>query len=145
MMKCKLNEARRMLILLAVGLALGLAGFGAARLLGEEEHMLVRIAGMVSGLGCSLAAIGGGVLLWRRIVGEKHARESELSMNDERGQMIAYKAQSVTAVAAVLALVTMMIAAVVRGDTFYMLLGAALCLGVAAVKLGLLWFYSKKM
>ena len=27
----------------------------------------------------------------------------------------------------------------------YMLLGAALCLGVAAIKLGLLWFYSKKM
>lgn len=26
----------------------------------------------------------------------------------------------------------------------YMLLGAALCLGVAAVKLGLLWFYRKK-
>lgn len=144
-MNCKLNETKRMVILLAVGLVLALAGFGATRLMDGEQHMFVRIAGMVSGLGCSLAAIGGGVLLWRRIVGEKRARESELSMNDERGQMIAYKAQSVTAVAAVLALVTMMIAAVVRGDTFYMLLGTALCLGVAAIKLGLLWLYGRKM
>ena len=144
-MKCKLNETKRMLILLAVGLVLALAGFGAAKLLGEEQNMLMRIAGLVSGLGSSLAAIGGGVLLWRRIVGKRRARESELSMNDERGQMIAYKAQGMTAIAAVLALVAMLIAAVVRGDRFYMLLGSALCMAVAAVKLGLLWFYVRKM
>ena len=144
-MKCKLNETKRMLILLAVGLVLALAGFGAARMMDEEQHMLMRIAGLVSGLGSSLAAIGGGVLLWRRIVGERRARESELSMNDERGQMIAYKAQSMTAIAAVLAMVAMLIAAVVRGDRFYMLLGSALCLAVAAAKLGLLWFYGRKM
>ena len=144
-MKCKLNETKKMIILLAVGLVLALAGYGAARLMDEEQHMLMRIAGMVSGLGCSLAAIGGGVLLWRRIVGEKRARESELSISDERGQMIAYKAQSMTAIAAVLALVAILIAAVVRGDRFYMLLGSALCLAVAAAKLGMLWFYGRKM
>ncbi len=144
-MKCKMNEKRWMTILLAAGMLLALAGFGAARMLDGEQHMLVRIAGMVSGLGCSLAAIGGGVLLWRKIVGEKRARESELSMNDERGQMIAWKAQSMTAIAAVLALVVMLIAAVGRGDMFYVLLGSALCLAVAAVKLGLLWLYGRKM
>ena len=144
-MKCRINEKKRMAILLAVGLVLAVCGFAASAVMEDTNHLGERIAGMVSGLGCSLAAIGGGVLLWRRIVGEKRARESSLSMNDERGQMIAYKAQSVTAIAAVLALIVIMITAVVRGDTLYMLLGSALCLCVAAVKLGLLWFYGRKM
>ena len=143
-MKCRMNEAGKMRLLLAVGLVLAFGGFAFVPLTLDAPAQAQRIVGMVSGLGCSLAAIGGGVLLWRRAVGEKRARESTLAMNDERGQMIAYKAQSVTAIAAVAALILLMIAAVVRGDRFYMLLGTALCLAVGAVKAGTLWFYGRR-
>ena len=54
-MKCKLTEKKSMTAMLIVGLILLIGGFGAARLLPEEQHMATRLAGFVSGIGGAFA------------------------------------------------------------------------------------------
>ncbi|MCI7736416.1 MAG: hypothetical protein MSL26_04625 [Clostridiales bacterium] len=144
-MKCKQTEKKSMTVMLIVGMILLIGGFGAARLLPEEQHLATRLAGFVSGIGGAFAAIGAVVLIRRAVIGEERAKDSELSMKDERGQMIAYRAQCLLAIAAVLSLCVIVFVSLMRGDTFMMLLAAALCLVSAAVKVGALWFYGKRM
>lgn len=144
-MKCRLTEKKNMTVLLIAGLVLLIGGAAAGRLLPEEQHLAMRLAGFVSGIGGAFAAIGAAVLIRRAVIGEERAKDSELSMQDERGQMIAYRAQSLLAVAAVLSLCAVVLVSLVRGDTFMMLLAAGLCLVSAAVKAGALWFYGKRM
>ena len=144
-MTCKLTEKRNMTVMALVGLAMVCLGALAGGLLPEEEHALTRIAGAVTGAGTAFALMGGGVLLWRRIIGEQRARDGELAMTDERGQQIAYKAQSALAIAAVMALVIILLVATVRGDALYMTLASGLCLLSAAVKLAAWRFHSRRM
>ena len=96
-------------------------------------------------MGGSLSAIGLGSMLINRFLGAKRAHQRKLHMEDERGLMVAYKAQSVAAIAAVLAIIAMLIAALVRGDTFYMQMGTAACCMVAAVKIIAWYMYDKRM
>lgn len=144
-MKCKLTEKKNMTAMLIVGLALAACGFVANTLIPEDQHLGARLAGFVSGIGISFAVIGGGVLLWRKIVGKERAADSELAMTDERGQMIAYKAQSVMAIACTFSLIALIFAALVRGDTFYMLLGGVLCAVCAAAKFIAAYVYGKTL
>ena len=144
-MKCKLTEKRNMTVLLTVGLAMIAVGALAGYLLPDEQHVLVRLAGMATGMGLSFTVIAAGVLIWRNAVGEARANESEMQMQDERGQAIAYRAQSVLAIAAVISLITIVVIALVRGDGFYMLLGGALCVLCAVVKLVSMWALGRRM
>ena len=144
-MKWKLAETKKMAVLLYVGLILVLLGMLAGFLLPREMHAATRAAGFVTGVGSALAAMGGGVLLWHRIIGEKKARESALAMGDERGQAVAYRAQSATAIAAVLCLAVIIAVAAVRGDTLYMELGTVLCCLLCGVKLLAWHWYNKRM
>ena len=66
-------------------------------------------------------------------------------MTDERGMAVAYKAQNVGAIAAVLAMIAMMLTALIRGDHFYAVMGSALLCAVALVKLAAWYIYNKKM
>lgn len=142
---CRLYSAKQLKGLLAAGLVLAALGVAAGYLLPEEEHLATRIAGFVSGVGSSLAMIGAVLLLRRWRLGEARAKDAELAMTDERGMAVAYKAQSVAAIAAVLALVGVCLGALIRGDDFYVLVCSALLIAVALVKLAAWHFYNKTM
>lgn len=144
-MKCLLTEKKNMTIMMVVGLVLIAIGVMIFAMAPEEAHLLSRIAGFLSGLGTSLAVMGAGVLVWRAAVGERRATESEMAMQDERGQAIAYRAQSLMAAAAVLSLCTIVVVALLRGDRLYMGLGAGLCMLCAVVKFVALRVYGKRM
>lgn len=144
-MKCKAMRKGWLRGMLAVGVVLLLAGLIWEFGMDAEEGLHARMAGFLCGLGGSFTAIGGGCLLLNRIRGERRTKESALHMEDERGLMVAYRAQSVAAIAAVLAIVTMLIAALVRGDSFYMAMGSAACCLVALVKVAAWYIYDKKM
>ena len=144
-MKCKLTEKRNMTVMLVVGLLMIALGALAGYLLPEEQHVPVRMAGFVTGVGLAFTLMAAGVLIWRNLVGEKRANESEMQMQDERGQAIAYRAQSALALAAVAALIAIIVIALVRGDGFYMLLASALCVLCAAVKFVSLWALGRRM
>lgn len=134
-MKCKFTEKKNMKIMLAAGLVMMALGAVVAFLLPDEAHLATRIAGVVCGGGSSLAAMAGVILLRRVRLGEARARDAELAMNDERGIAVAYKAQSVMALAAVFALVVITLMATVRGDTLYMGVCTVLLCVTAAAKL----------
>lgn len=144
-MKCKLTEKRNMTVMLVVGLAMIAVGALGGYVLPDEQHVLVRLAGMMTGMGLSFTVIAAGVLIWRSAVGEARATESEMQMQDERGQAIASRAQSVLAIAAVMSLIAIVVIALVRGDGFYMLLSGALCVLCAAVKLVSMWAMGRRM
>lgn len=144
-MKCKAMQDSWLRVMLAVGLVLLLAGLVWAFGIGVEEGLPARLAGFLSGLGGSLAAIGGGMLLWRRLSGEARTRQRMLHMEDERGLTVAYKAQSAAAIAAVFSIVAILIVALVRGDELYMALGTAACFVVCLVKLAAWVLYDRKM
>ena len=96
-------------------------------------------------MGGSFTAISLVVLVRRRIIGEARAKDSELAATDERGQLIALKAQSV------LALVRHLLA--LRDshrrngsrDKLYMLLGGALLLLSAAGKAVAGYLYGRRL
>ena len=144
-MKWKLTEKKNMTVLLTVGLVMIAVGASSGYMLPEEQHVLVRLAGMVTGMGLSFTVIAAGVLIWRNAVGEARANESEMQMQDERGQAIAFRAQSVLAIAAVMSLIAILVIALVRGDGFYMLLSGVLCVLCAAVKLVSMWAMGRRM
>ena len=133
------------LMLLIVGLTMIAVGALGGYLLPDERHLLVRLAGFATGAGLAFTVMAAGVLIWRSLVGETRANESEMQMQDERGQAIAYRAQNALAIAAVGALIVIEVAALVRGDEFYMFLGAALCVLCAAVKFVSMWALGRRM
>lgn len=144
-MKCQLTEKKNLKVMLGVGLALVVLGAAAAYLLPDEAHLATRIAGFVNGLGAALAVTGGVLLLRHRRLGEAGARDAALQMNDERGLAVAYRAQSVAAIAAVFAMIAMMIAALIRGDDFYAMMGSFLLCAVALTKLVAWHVFDKRM
>lgn len=144
-MKCQLTEKKNLKVMLGVGLALVVLGAAAAYMLPEEAHLATRVAGFIAGLGSSLAIMGGALLLRRWRLGEARARDSELAMTDERGLAVAYRAQSVAAIAAVFAMIAMMIAALIRGDDFYAMMGSFLLCAVALIKLAAWHIFNKRM
>ena len=144
-MKCKAMQKAWLRGMLAVGVVLLLAGLYWEFGIGTQEGLPARMAGFLGGLGGSFTAIGGGCLLLNRIRGERRTKERALHMEDERGLLVAYKAQSAAAIAAVLAIVAMLIAALVRGDSFYMAIGSAACCLVALVKIVAWYAYDKMM
>ena len=111
----------------------------------EEAHLPSRIAGFFSGMGGSFTAISLVVLVRRRIIGEARAKDSELAATDERGQLIALKAQNVLALCVTFSLCAMVIVATVRGDKLYMLLGGALLLLSAAGKAVAGYLYGRRL
>ena len=143
-MKCVL-ERKHMPLMFIIGAAMTFCGALIAHFVGEDAHTLTRIAGFISGIGSSLAVMSAAVMIWARIVGEKRAKDSELAASDERGQLIAGKAQNVMALAAVFSLIVIACAAVIRGDTFYMFLTSGLCLVCAAAKFIASSIYDKKL
>ena len=144
-MACKWGEKKNMSVLLAVGLILLIGGVIFNLFLPEDAHMLSRIAGFFSGMGGSFVAIALVVLLRRRLVGEARAKDSELAATDERGQLIALKAQNVLALCVTFSMCAMIIVAMVRGDTLYILLGAALLMLSAAGKAIAAHIYGKQL
>ena len=144
-MTCKWGEKKNMTVLLAVGLALLLGGFICYRLLPEDAHLPSRIAGFFSGMGGSFTAISLVVLVRRRLIGEARAKDSELAATDERGRLIALKAQNVLALCVTFSLCALVIVATVRGDELYMLLGAALLLLSAAAKAIAMHLYANRL
>ena len=144
-MKCRLTEKKTMTVMLITGLVMIAIGAIAGYLLPDEEHLATRIAGFVSGIGSSLAIMAGVVLLRRARLGEERAKDSELMMHDERGLAVAYKAQSMAAIAAVFALIIVVIAAMLRGDSFYMGLVSMLLCAVALIKLIAWYIYNRTM
>ena len=144
-MKCQLTEKKNLKVMLGVGLVLTVLGGAAAYMLPEEAHLATRVAGFAAGRGSSLAIMGGALLLRRWRLGEARARDSELAMTDERGLAVAYRAQSVAAIAAVFAMIAMMIAALIRGDDFYAMMGSFLLCAVALIKLAAWHIFNKRM
>ena len=65
-------------------------------------------------MGGSFVAIALVVLLRRRLLGEARAKDSELAATDERGQLIALKAQSVLALCVTFSMCAMLVVATVR-------------------------------
>ena len=134
-MKCRLTEKKKLTVMLITGLVMIAIGAIAGYLLPDEEHLATRIAGFVSGIGSSLAIMAGVVLLRRARLGEERAKDSELTMHDERGMAVAYKAQNVAAIAAVLGLIGVSLLALARGDELYALVCSWLLIAVALGKL----------
>ena len=144
-MKCRLNEKKNMRIMLVAGLAMIAVGALCGYALPDESHMLTRLAGMLTGMGFAFTVIAAAVLIWRNMVGETRARESEMKLQDERGQIIAGRAQSLLAIAAVLSLIVIDVTALLRGDELYMLLSSGLCLLCAVVKVIAMRVLEKRM
>lgn len=143
--KSRMNDAKQLKMLLVVGLVLMAAGAVAGYMMPDEAHLATSMAGMASGVGSSFALIGGVLLLRRWWLGEARARDAELAMTDERGMAVAYKAQSVAAIAAVLAMIAMMVTALMRGDEFYAVMGSMLLCAVAVIKLVAWHIYNRTM
>lgn len=145
-MKCGMSGKRSMTATLAVGLVMLLCGAIAALVIGEEgSGFAMRIAGFFSGLGGSMAAIAAFVLIRRRVIGEARAADSEREMCDERGQMIALKAQNVFAFVATLGVVALIVTALIRDDYFYMIFGACVCFAMSVAKAVALYVYGKRL
>lgn len=142
---CRLYSAKQLKGLLIVGLVLAALGAAAGYFLPDEAHLATSIAGLASGVGSSLAMVGGIFLLRRWRLGEARAKDAELAMTDERGMAVAYKAQSVAAVTAVLALVGVSLLALVRGDELYALVCSGLLIAVALIKLAAWHIFNKRM
>ena len=64
---------------------------------------------------------------------------------DERGQLIALKAQNILALCVTFSMCAMVVVATVRGDTLYMLLGGVLLLLSAAGKAAAAYLYGKQL
>ncbi|HIU15192.1 MAG TPA: hypothetical protein IAC49_01960 [Candidatus Ventricola intestinavium] len=144
-MKCNLSSKRILGGMLVVGAILAVCGAAAGMLFDEAQHMQARAAGMVCGMGTALALMGGGVLVWQRIVGTRRAAECALEANDERGQLIAFRAQNVLALAMVATVLVLVVVATVRGDWVYARLGALGCM-LGAVSKGIaLRLYGRRM
>lgn len=144
-MKCWLNEKKSLKVMLMVGLALMALGGIERDMLPEEMHLVTRIADYVSGAGSSLALIAGVMFLRNYRLGEAGAKDAALEMNDERGLTVAYKAQNVAAIAAVIALIGVSVLALARGDEFYAVVCGVLLLAVALVKLIAWHVYNRSM
>lgn len=144
-MKCRLTEKKTMTVMLITGLVMIAIGAISGYVLPDEEHLATRIAGFVSGIGSSLAIMAGVVLLRRARLGEERAKDSELAMHDERGMAVAYKAQNVAAIAAVLGLIGVSLLALARGDELYALVCSWLLIAVALVKLIAWHIYNRTM
>ena len=131
-MKCIINKKKNLQIMIFVGLALLLAGIGAARLIGESvSARTMRVLGFMSGLGGSLVTVSVAWLLWKKLVGERRAQDKELEMGDERGQIINTRAQAMVGFAATFAVIAIDVVALVRGDDLYMALCTAGCFVIA--------------
>jgi len=145
-MTCKFNSKKAMRVMLIAGLVMLLCGAVAAHVIGEEGSSLaMRIAGFFSGIGGSFAAMGAFVLIRRRVIGEARATDAEREMSDERGQMIALKAQNVFALTATLGIVALIVTAMIRDDTFYMFFGTCLCFALCLAKGIALHVYGKRL
>ena len=140
-----MNDVKYLKGMLIAGFVMIAGGAAAGFMLPDEAHLATRIAGFVSGIGSSLVIMAGVLLLRRWRLGEERAKDSELAMTDERGLAVAYKAQNIAAVAAVFAIIAIMIAALIRDDEFYALMGSALLCVVALVKLAAWHIYNKRM
>lgn len=145
-MKCKMKtNPEQLRTMLVIGLVLLACGIGGAWLIEGDNPTAMRLAGFCAGMGGAFTAMGGGFLLWRRVIGEQRAQESDRAMNDERGQLIAYKTSGVLALTAVIVICAQLIIAMVRGDSFYMLLGTAGCFIIAIASGVARAVYSKKL
>ena len=144
-MKCKMAEKKNMKVMLVIGLVMIVIGAVMGFVLPEEAHWQTKAAGVLSGGGFAFAVMAAAVLVRRKRLGEARANDSELAMTDERGIAVAYKAQSVAAIAAIFGIVVIMIAALFRDDTFYQVLCTVLCFVVAATKMIAWHVYNKTM
>lgn len=145
-MTCKFNSKKAMRVMLIAGLVMLLCGAVAARVIDEEGSSLaMRIAGFFCGLGGAFTAMGAFVLIRRRVIGEARATDAEREMSDERGQMIALKAQNVFALTATLGIVALIVTAMIRDDTFYMFFGTCLCFALCLAKGIAMHVYGKKL
>ena len=144
-MKCYLPEKKNTKVMLFIGIAMMVAGAVLAFLLPEEAHWQTKAAGVISGCGFAFTVMAAAIVIRRKRMGEARANDSELAMTDERGIAVAYRAQSVTAIAAILGIIAIMLVALFRGDALYMQLCVALCFVVAAVKLIAWHIYNRKM
>lgn len=144
-MKCKMTEKKNMKAMLAIGLAMIVIGAIMGVALPEEAHWQTKAAGVISGMGFAFTVMSAAVLIRRKRLGEKRAADSELTMTDERGMMVAYKAQNVAAIAAICGIVGIMLVALFHGDVLYMTLGIAACFAVAFAKLIAWHVYNRTM
>lgn len=144
-MKCKMAEKKNMKVMLVIGLAMMIIGAVLGYLLPEEAHWQTKAAGVLSGGGFAFTVMAAAVLIRRKRLGEARANDSELTMNDERGIMVAYKAQNVAAIAAVLGLIGVSLFALARGDELYALVCSWLLIAVALVKLIAWHIYNRTM
>lgn len=145
-MKCGMSEKKSTTAMLAVGLVMLLGGAIAALVTGEEgSGLALRIMGFFSGLGGSLTAVAAFALVRRRVIGEARAADSEREMRDERGQMIALRAQNVFAFVATLGIIALIVTALIRDDYFYMIFGACVCFAMAIAKAAALRVYSRRL
>ena len=144
-MKCRLTNKKDMTALLLAGLVLLAIGSAADYLLPDAARLATTLAGFASGVGSSMMVIGGVALLRLMRLGEQRAKDVELTMTDERGLAVAYKAQSAMAIVAVFSMIAVSLAALVRGDEFYMMLVSMLLCAVALAKLAAWWYYNKRM
>ena len=144
-MKCKLTEKKNMKVMLVIGLAMIVIGAVFGFLLPEEAHWQTKAAGVINGCGVAFTAMASVILIRRKRMGEERANDSELAMTDERGMAVAYKAQNVAAIVAILGIVAIMLVALFRGDALYMMLCTVLCFILAFAKLIAWYIYNKIM
>ena len=134
-MKCRMAEKKNMKVMLVIGLAMIVIGAALGFVLPEEAHWQTKTAGVINGAGFAFTVLAAAILIRRKRMGEARANDSELTMTDERGMAVAYKAQNVAAIAAILGIVAIMLTALYKGDALYMSMGIAVCFFVAFAKL----------
>lgn len=141
----KFEGKKSVRIVSAVGIGLIFLGVLGGQIFGEEKGVLMRLSEFLCGMGCGFTLIGACVLIWRRFVGEARAKDSALSMSDERGMAIACKAKNVMAFAMMGSMMIVIISALVRKDSFYLWLCSGLLMISVASKMLALHIYGKKM
>lgn len=145
-MKCRIMNKRWMMtLMLLFGVVFLLIGTFGAAMTKEEQHMQMRMLGFSTGLGFALTSMAIFFMIRRHVLGKDRLRDEELSMTDERGQIIAYKTMIVTTFILLATALVVIIAATIRGDYFYMEVGAAGCFAVAIGTVIARRYYSSKL
>lgn len=101
------KKTKENIIVIVIGLVFVALGLILAYQLPEENHIMMRFAGMVSGIGCGISLVSVVSLIRRKRSTPEQLKQQEIEKNDERNIRIRLEAAAVTTGASYFILIAM--------------------------------------